>query len=128
MVAGCVEPAVNRSRSPDAPVPTGDEPTRGGVLMAERSRGSGNRMAMARLGGSASSARAGSVRGVQITLRLFQDYRSPAGSLWDRFLYGAPLFAPLLFADLAMLAAVGVWGVARTQSTPTGHGDGDASP
>ena len=72
MVAGCVEPAVNRSRSPDAPVPTGDELTRGGVLMADRSRGGGNRVAMARPGDGAESARAGRVRGVQITLRLFQ--------------------------------------------------------
>jgi hypothetical protein len=53
MVAGCVEPAVNRSRSPDAPAPTGDEPTRGGELMADRSRGGGNRVAMPRLGESA---------------------------------------------------------------------------
>ena len=49
-------------------------------------------------------------------LHVMADLRSPAGSLWDRFLYGAPLFAPLLFADLAMLAALGIWGVARTQS------------
>ena len=49
-------------------------------------------------------------------LHAMADLRSPAGSLWDRFLYGAPLFAPLLFADLAMLAALGIWGLARTQS------------
>ena len=32
-----------------------------------------------------------------------------AGSLWDRFVYGAPIFAPLLFADLALLAVLGCW-------------------
>ena len=61
-------------------------------------------------------------------LHAMADLRSPAGSLWDRFLYGAPLFAPLLFADLAMLAALGIWGLSRTRSVPpTGHGDGEAS-
>ena len=37
----------------------------------------------------------------------------PSPDLWERFLYGAPIFAPLLFANLAMLAGVGVWGVKR---------------
>jgi hypothetical protein len=31
------------------------------------------------------------------------------GTLWERFLYGAPIFAPLLFANLAVLAAIGLW-------------------
>ena len=31
------------------------------------------------------------------------------GPLWDRFIYGAPVFAPLLFADLAFLAILGLW-------------------
>ena len=39
----------------------------------------------------------------------------PAGSLWDRFVYGAPIFAPLLFADLALLAVLGCWGQLRCQ-------------
>lgn len=30
----------------------------------------------------------------------------------DRFVYGAPAFAPLLFADIALLAALGVWATA----------------
>ncbi len=29
-------------------------------------------------------------------------------STWDAFIYGAPVFAPLLFADLAALAALGI--------------------
>jgi hypothetical protein len=35
--------------------------------------------------------------------------RNQSGSLWDAFIYGAPVFAPLLFADLALLAVVGLW-------------------
>lgn len=56
-------------------------------------------------------------------LHIMANLRSPTGPLWDRFLYGAPLFAPLLFADLAMLAAVGIWGVARPQATPASSGE-----
>lgn len=33
----------------------------------------------------------------------------PAGRLFDRVVYGAPPFAPLLFADLALLTALGLW-------------------
>jgi hypothetical protein len=35
------------------------------------------------------------------------------GTLWERFLYGAPIFAPLLFANLAVLAAIGLWASVR---------------
>jgi len=31
---------------------------------------------------------------------------NPGRTLWDRFLYGAPIFAPLLFANLAVLAVI----------------------
>jgi hypothetical protein len=48
-------------------------------------------------------------------LHVLADLRAPAASLWQRFLYGAPLFAPLLFADLALLATLALWAVARTQ-------------
>ncbi len=30
-------------------------------------------------------------------------------STWENFIYGAPIFAPLLFANLAILAAIGLW-------------------
>jgi hypothetical protein len=39
--------------------------------------------------------------------------RNQADSLWDTFIYGAPIFAPLLFADLALLAVLGLWAQAR---------------
>jgi hypothetical protein len=34
--------------------------------------------------------------------------------LGDRFVFGAPAFAPLLFDDLAILAALGLWALSRT--------------
>jgi hypothetical protein len=37
----------------------------------------------------------------------------PLGTLWAKFLYGAPAFAPLLFADLAALAILALWALAR---------------
>src|SRR5262249_35830462 len=43
---------------------------------------------------------------------------APATSHWDQFLYGAPIFAPLLFADLAALAAIGLWALDRARGTP----------
>ena len=40
----------------------------------------------------------------------------------QRFVFGAPAFAPLLFADLAALAALGLWAMSRTElSQPTGR-------
>lgn len=34
-------------------------------------------------------------------------------SVWENFVFGAPVFAPLLFPNLAALAALGLWAVAR---------------
>jgi len=33
----------------------------------------------------------------------------PAAGLWENFVCGAPIFAPLLFADLGVLAVLGLW-------------------
>ncbi len=33
------------------------------------------------------------------------------GSLWEGIVYGAPVFAPLLFPNLAILAFIGLWGL-----------------
>lgn len=38
----------------------------------------------------------------------------PGSSLADRVIHGPPAFAPLLFADLALLAAIGIWSLRRT--------------
>jgi hypothetical protein len=43
----------------------------------------------------------------------------PMGTLWQKFLYGAPAFAPLLFADLATLAILALWALARAVPAPT---------
>lgn len=51
-------------------------------------------------------------------LHLWADWHRPAARLTDRFLFGAPAFAPLLFADIAVLAAIGVW--ARAQHPQDG--------
>ena len=38
----------------------------------------------------------------------------PGSSFVDRVIHGPPAFAPLLFADLALLAAIGIWSLRRT--------------
>ena len=42
-------------------------------------------------------------------LHLRGNLLAPGGSASQRFLYGAPIFAPLLFANLALLASIGVF-------------------
>jgi hypothetical protein len=54
---------------------------------------------------------------VGFVLHAVSDLRRPAAGaasagLLDRFVFGAPAFAPLLFADLAALAAIAVWATA----------------
>jgi hypothetical protein len=44
----------------------------------------------------------------------------PSASWVDNFLYGAPAFAPLLFVNLALLALIGLWGLARSLSPAPG--------
>jgi hypothetical protein len=46
-------------------------------------------------------------------LHVHGNLRNQSASLWDTFIYGAPVFAPLLFADLALLAVLGLWAQAR---------------
>ncbi len=48
-------------------------------------------------------------------LHLNADLQQPA-PLVEKFLYGAPLFAPLLFVDLALLAAIGLWQLRRVST------------
>jgi hypothetical protein len=43
----------------------------------------------------------------------------PMGTLWQKFLYGGPAVAPLLFADLAALAILALWALARAVPAPT---------
>jgi len=46
-------------------------------------------------------------------LHLVADLRQPAPLVLDRLRFGAPAFAPLLFTDLAALAALGLWQLSR---------------
>ena len=46
-------------------------------------------------------------------LHLRANMSRPGESLGDRFIYGAPIFAPLLFANLSILAAIGIWAMVR---------------
>jgi len=54
------------------------------------------------------------VGAVGFVLHLLADLHGPGPTLWDNILYGAPIFAPLLFADLAVLGAIGLWARAQT--------------
>ncbi|MCH7613787.1 MAG: hypothetical protein IIB45_10570 [Candidatus Marinimicrobia bacterium] len=42
---------------------------------------------------------------------LVSDFQGPASSFMDNLIYGAPIFAPLLFPNLAILAAIGLWDI-----------------
>jgi hypothetical protein len=50
--------------------------------------------------------------------------------VWDKILYSAPVFAPLLFANLAILGMLGLWTMLRPGTTgqPEVLGDEEAHP
>ena len=48
------------------------------------------------------------------SLHLWADLHAPSASLRDQLVNGAPIFAPLLFTNLAILAAIGLWAMARS--------------
>ncbi len=50
---------------------------------------------------------------VGFVLHTVSDWHRPAAGVVDRFIFGAPAFAPLLFADLAALAGIALWATAR---------------
>ncbi len=49
-------------------------------------------------------------------LHLLADVRGPSASLADNLRFGAPPFAPLLFANMALLAWLGLWSLARAEA------------
>ena len=61
-------------------------------------------------------------------LHVRADYLRTAPSLWDRFLYGAPVFAPLLFPNLAVLAAIGLWAMRDKIRTPSARSISPSHP
>jgi hypothetical protein len=50
-------------------------------------------------------------------LHVAADVRRPTALIADRFIYGAPMFAPLLFANLAALGLLGLWAGARPEGS-----------
>ena len=61
------------------------------------------------------------VMGIQIVVgvlgfafHVIADLHGPSSIRSDNFLYGAPPFAPLLFANIAVLALLGLWGMLST--------------
>lgn len=46
---------------------------------------------------------------VGFKMHVTADYARQSAPLIDRFVFGAPPFAPLLFADIAVLAGIGLW-------------------
>ncbi len=53
-------------------------------------------------------------------LHLRANWSRQSASLWDTFVAGAPIFAPLLFADLALLAVLGLWAQAQCLAVENG--------
>ncbi|SRR5581483_8166430 len=53
---------------------------------------------------------------IGFALHLRANMLRPGKTLLDRFLYGAPIFAPLLFANLALLATIGMWAIKRSRA------------
>ncbi len=45
------------------------------------------------------------------------DINGLSSSLFENFIHGAPVFAPLLFVDLVLLAMIGLWDM-RSQGAP----------
>lgn len=54
-------------------------------------------------------------------LHLAANLAQPNVPLRERLIYGAPLFAPLLFTDLAVLAALGLWQMLQIAPVGTRH-------
>ena len=44
------------------------------------------------------------------------DVNGLSSSAYENFIHGAPIFAPLLFANLAILAGIGIWDLLAHQS------------
>jgi hypothetical protein len=48
------------------------------------------------------------------------DLRALGPTWFDRIIYGAPIFAPLLFVDLVILALIGLWVLRRHMAAERG--------
>ncbi len=63
------------------------------------------------------------IAGVGFTLHAGANLNGPSPSMVDNFIFGAPVFAPLLFANLAVLALIGLLALSRVPVT-RGQADG----
>ena len=52
--------------------------------------------------------------------RIASDINGLSSSLFENFVHGAPVFAPLLFVDLVLLAMIGLWDMLSGQAHQTG--------
>lgn len=60
------------------------------------------------------------VGGLGFVLHIRGSLANRVESLWDTIVYGAPMFAPLLFCDLALLATLGLWAQSRALARAEG--------
>ena len=51
-------------------------------------------------------------------LHLVADINGLSSSLFENFIHGAPVFAPLLFVDLVLLAMIGFWDMRGRHAAP----------
>jgi preprotein translocase subunit Sss1 len=58
------------------------------------------------------------VGAVGFTLHALADWRNVGENLFLRIVHGAPVFAPTLFCDLAVLAAIGLWVMGKRGHSP----------
>jgi hypothetical protein len=54
------------------------------------------------------------IGGIGFVLHFLADAHRPGAGWMERLLHGAPLFAPLLYGDLAVLGAIGLWSRLRS--------------
>jgi hypothetical protein len=52
-------------------------------------------------------------------LHIAGNLHAPGDSLLDRMIFGAPVFAPLLFANLAILGIIGLWEMRSVPVAPS---------
>ena len=57
---------------------------------------------------------------VGLYFHLVADINGLSSSLFENFVHGAPVFAPLLFVDLVLLAMIGLWDMLSGQAHQTG--------
>ncbi|WP_432797712.1 hypothetical protein [Poriferisphaera sp. WC338] len=69
------------------------------------------------------------VGGLGFLLHFKADYNSGSENIFEDFVFGAPIFAPLLFANLALLGMIGLWSLHRHVGLePTGQSTTGTNP